>query len=103
MSKFQKAALCVVMAAAIGLILFLQIGYHRDSAKLASLREELTTSRASWEAIAEEKEELLDKLDEANDALREAQLTLEESTARAEELQKEIDTLKQEIEALKER
>lgn len=101
MSKIQKALLCAVMAAAIGLAIFLQIGYRNDGEKLAFLQEELASSRNIWETIAEEKETLLDELDEANDALREAQLTLEESTERAAELREEIETLKKDIEALK--
>ena len=101
MSKIQKALLCVVMIFAIGLTIFLLIGYRNDGERLAFLQEELANSRTVWETIAEEKETLLDELDEANDALREAQLTLEESTERANELREEIETLKKDIENLK--
>ena len=83
MTKSTRAALCLVMAAAIGLLAWLGSQYLRDRKTLRSLETQLSESRAAWEATAAAKEELQAELTQVNNDLREANLTIQESASRA--------------------
>ena len=97
MTKSTRAALCLVMAAAIGLLAWLGSQYFRDRKTLRSLETQLSESRAAWEATAAAKEELQAELTQVNNDLREANLTIQESASRAAELRQDIAELEEDI------
>ena len=101
MTKSTRAALCLVMAAAIGLLAFLGTQYFRDRKTLRSLETQLTESRAAWEATAAAKEEMQAELTQVNNGLREANLTIQESVTRAVELRRDIAELEEDIAEMK--
>ena len=101
MTKSTRAALCLVMAAAIGLLACLGSQYFRDRKTLPVTETQLTESRATWEATAAAKEELQAELTQVNNDLREANLTIQESATRAEELRQDIAELEEDIAEMK--
>lgn len=101
MSKSMKLWLCIVMIAAIALMSVCMADYLSLSRNLRTVQVQLSESRAVWEQIAADKEELQKELKSKKNELKEAQLSLSEANEKAEELKTEIETLKKEIEVLK--
>lgn len=93
--------MCLAMAAAVILTVFLAsslIDGHKD---LAVMKSELAVSREHWESIAAEKEALLEEYKQLSNDLREADLTYEEETAKIAKYSAEIESLHQDIDELK--
>lgn len=101
MNKQLKITVCIVMVAAVTLMVICLSHYLNLGKQLHAYEQQLSESRKHWEAIAEEKETLQADLKEKQDNLKEARLSMEEATEKAEELRTEIVQLKQEIEKLK--
>ena len=100
MSRFVKALLLLVIILALVLAGILAMDYFRDLHSLRDLQVQLAESRTTWEAIAEQKETLQEKLKSTEEALKEARLTLRESTERVDALRSDIKMLEAEIAAL---
>lgn len=101
MSKSMKLWLCIVMIAAIALMSLCMADYLSLSRNLRTVQDQLSESRAVWERIAADKEELQKELKSKKNELKEAQLSLSEANEKAEELKSDIETLKKEIKVLK--
>ena len=101
MTNHMKICLYIVMAAAIVLILVCALNYMHLGSELHLYEQQLADSRAVWEKIAAEKEELQVDLKSKQKQLKEAHLSLDESTERITELKSEIEQLQKEIDILK--
>ena len=91
-------AVCLCAAALLAL---LPGKLRADRMRLAALETELAASQETWQAIAAEKEGVLDRIADVEIDLKEARATLEEATSRKAELQAKVDALRSEVDALK--
>ena len=101
MNKQLKAIICIVMIAAIVLIVLCGMNYAVLGKEFHSLSLQLSESREKWETIAAEKEALQIDLNEKQKKLKSTQRTLEDKTNEAEEIRSEIENLRSQIETMK--
>ena len=94
MNKSLKFWLCAVMIAAVVLMAVCSDDYLSRGRQLRNVEALLSESRAAWEQISADKEELKKDLKSKKSELKEAELSLSEATERAVELKAEIETLK---------
>lgn len=101
MNKRLNILLCLVMAAAVTLMLICLLQYLNLGKDLRLQEKQLSESRASWEKIAEEKETLQAELKKIKEDLKEAELSYSEFTEKITKLTEENESLQKEIDRLK--
>ena len=101
MTNRLKMILCLVMAAAVTLVLICLFQYLNMGKDLRLREKQLSESRASWEKIAEEKEALQTDLKKMMEDLMEAELSYSEYSEKIIKLQEENESLRNEIDRLK--
>ena len=101
MNKQLKIWACIVMIAAVLMMAVCSVTYFNLGSELKQYQQQLDESRAIWEKIAAEKEELQNELKDKQRDLNKAQLDLEEANGDIEQVKADIEQLTAEIEALK--
>lgn len=100
-NKHLRFTVCIVMAAALALMVFCTLNYMNLGKELRSCEAQLAESRTKWETIAAEKEALQEDLQAKQKELNIAQLELDSATEDAAKIREEIEQLRTDIEALK--
>ena len=92
---------CLVMFAALALIIFCVVQYNQMGIQLHDVKLQLAESMEKWETTAAEKEALQEKLKAIQKELNIAQLEYSQSVEDAEKIRAEIEQYRIEIDSLK--